>query len=216
MLHGHVPPHAAAYLEDRAGHLHEVIFIPRQRRTTIDAVSTWDECTPAARAALAEALATRFPGYRVGVRGPARLRGDQRVAEACRAQVSLRDVLLGVDFERIKVAIDRLLTVGALMEKESRVASWGVRTVTGPILALAGFLAFQVLGLAEASLGATAVALLRYSLVGMLGAVFLYYGLKAVQLTGMSNRVWKRASEYRLILDERQRRLKAPATRNIT
>ena len=32
----------------------------------------------------------------------------------------------------------------------------------------------------------------------MLGAWFLYYGLKAVQLTGIANRVWKRAAEYSL------------------
>jgi len=49
------------------------------------------------------------------------------------------------------------------------------------------------------------VEALRYGLVAVLGAVFLYYGLKAVQLTGMSNRVWKRASEYNLILTERRR-----------
>jgi hypothetical protein len=41
--------------------------------------------------------------------------------------------------------------------------------------------------------------------VTLLGAWFLYYGLKAVQLTGMSNRVWKRSAEYGLILAERQR-----------
>ena len=41
--------------------------------------------------------------------------------------------------------------------------------------------------------------------VAVLGAAFLYYGMKAVQLTGMSNRVWKRASEYNLILTERKR-----------
>jgi hypothetical protein len=91
------------------------------------------------------------------------------------------------------------------MEKQSRVASWGVRTLTGPMLALAGFVAFQVLGLTEPLLGTAAVFALRYSLVGVLGAIFLYYGLKAVQLTGMANQVWKRASEYRLILTERQR-----------
>jgi hypothetical protein len=41
--------------------------------------------------------------------------------------------------------------------------------------------------------------------VGLLGLAFLYYGLKAVQLTGMANRVWKRAAEYNLILQERRR-----------
>ena len=33
----------------------------------------------------------------------------------------------------------------------------------------------------------------------------LYYGLKAVQLTEMANRVWKRAAEYSLILAARRR-----------
>jgi len=41
--------------------------------------------------------------------------------------------------------------------------------------------------------------------VGLLGAYFLYYGLKAVQLTEMANRVWKRSAEYGLILSERRR-----------
>ena len=39
----------------------------------------------------------------------------------------------------------------------------------------------------------------------VLGAVFLYYGMKAVQLTEMSTRVWKRGAEYTLILSERRR-----------
>jgi len=46
---------------------------------------------------------------------------------------------------------------------------------------------------------------LRYGIIGALGAAFLYYGMKAVQLTDMSNRVWKRTAEYNLILAERKR-----------
>ena len=42
-------------------------------------------------------------------------------------------------------------------------------------------------------------------IVTVLGLLFLYYGLKAVQLTEMANRVWKRTAEYNLILSERQR-----------
>jgi len=41
--------------------------------------------------------------------------------------------------------------------------------------------------------------------VGLIGAAFLYYGLRAVHLTEMSNRVWKRTAEYGLILAERRR-----------
>ena len=46
---------------------------------------------------------------------------------------------------------------------------------------------------------------MRYGLLTVLGAWFLYYGVKAVQLTDMGNRVWKRSAEYRLILAERRR-----------
>ena len=46
---------------------------------------------------------------------------------------------------------------------------------------------------------------MQYVVIGVLGAWFLYYGLKAVQLTEMSNKVWKRAVEYNLILEERRR-----------
>ena len=64
---------------------------------------------------------------------------------------------------------------------------------------------YQVLGLLTARLGEGGVSALRYAVLSVLGAVFLYYGLKAVQLTGMSTRVWKRATEYSLILAERRR-----------
>jgi hypothetical protein len=210
MLHEQALPHVAAYLEDRDGQLHEVIVIPAQRRVQVDAVSTWGECTPASRQALIGALASRLPTYRVSVRGPKLWLGDQRVAEASRAHVSLRDVLSGSDLAGTRAAVDRLQTVGSLMEKQSRVASWSVRTLTGPMLALVGFLAVRLLGLAEPTLGPAAVSGLRYALIGVLGAVFLYYGLKAVQLTGMSTRVWKRAAEYKLILTERQRLAQGP------
>jgi hypothetical protein len=205
MLHERVPAHVAAYVEDHDGQIHEVVIVPGQRRTQVDTMSTWGESTPAARQALVQALAGRLPGYRVSVRGARRLQGDLRVAQACRAHVALRDVLTGRDLDATRAAIDRLQTVGSLMEKQSRVASWGVRTLTGPMLALAGFVAFQVLGLAEPVVGPLVVFTLRYALVGVLGAVFLYYGLKAVQLTGMANQVWKRTAEYKLILSERQR-----------
>ena len=46
------------------------------------------------------------------VKGPSWWRGDRRVADACRAQVSLRDVLLGHDIATVKAQIDRLQTIG--------------------------------------------------------------------------------------------------------
>jgi hypothetical protein len=127
------------------------------------------------------------------------------VANACRAQVTLRDVLLGGDLAAIRMRVERLQTIGALMEKESRVASWGVRTMTGPMLAFAGVVSFLFLGLFTDRIGETGVTALRYAVIGLLGGWFVYYGMKAVQLTEMSNRVWKRTAEYGLILSERHR-----------
>jgi hypothetical protein len=150
-------------------------------------------------------LKARFPGYAVRVVGPSWLRGDRRVAKACRAQVTLREVLTGDHHERTKRAIDRLQTISGLMEKESRVASWGARTVMTPVLAVAGFLTYQIVGRFAPRVGEQSVALMRYAIVGALGAAFLYYGLKAVHLTEMANRVWKRSAEYALILSERKR-----------
>jgi hypothetical protein len=206
MLHQVVAPHAAAYVQEAAsGDLHELVFIPDGRRIEVDVVSTWSEYSPDSHRRLLDYLRAHFPHDRVVVKGPSRWRGERRVAEACRAQVSLREVLLGEDMDAVKADIDRLQTVGSLMEKQSRVASWGVRTVTGPVLAAAGVATFVVVGSFTASLGESGVTALRYTLVGLLGAAFLYYGLKAVQLTEMSNRVWKRGAEYSLILTERRR-----------
>jgi hypothetical protein len=206
MLHEGIAPHLAAYLEDAdSSDLHELVVVPNERRVEIDAVSTWGESSEVSRRRIADRVAERFPGYAVRVKGPSWWRGERRVASACRAQVSLRDVLMGADVAGVKTSIDRLATIGSLMEKESRVASWGVRTVTGPLLAAAGVGLYSVLGGLEARWGATTITALRYALVSLLGAWFLYYGLKAVQLTEMANRVWKRTAEYSLILAERKR-----------
>lgn len=206
MLHEDISPHAAMYVEDfdSAG-LHEVVYVPARRRIEIDIVSTSDEHTVESHLHLIQQLKQRFPDFELRIEGPSWLRGDRRVARACRAQIPLRDVLLGTDFERSTNALHRLRTVSELMEKESRVASWSVRTVTGPFLALAGFVSYNVLGLLSEQLGNSWVEGLRYALVGSLGAAVLYLGLKAVHLTEMSNRVWKRSAEYGLILAERRR-----------
>jgi hypothetical protein len=209
MLHQNVPPHVAAYLHERgSGELHEVAFYPTTRRIQIDTTSTWGECSPESHTRLLTFLRTEFPRHHVTVSGPSWWRGERRVAEVCRAQVSLRQVLLNDNIDAVKADIDRLQVIGSLMEKQSRVASWGVRTVTGPILTAAAVGLFLLLGGLTSPLGETGVTALRYTLVGGLGAAFLYYGLKAVQLTEMANRVWKRGAEYTLILAER-RRLKA-------
>lgn len=206
MLHEGISPHAAAYLEDRdSGDLHEVVFIPAKRRVEIDIVSTAGEHSAEAHERLLAQLRERFPEFSYRVHGSSLLRGDRRVARACRAQIALREVLMSVDFDRLATALDRLGTIGGLMEKESRVASWSVRTVTGPLLALAGFLSYRILGTLVPQLGSQWVGWLQYATVGSLGAIFLYLGLKAVHLTEMANRVWKRTSEYRMILAEREK-----------
>lgn len=206
MLHEGIAPHAAAYVQEAAsGGLHEIVCIPGKRRIEIDTVSTWGEHSPESKDRLTALLRERLPEYRLAEHGPSWWRGERRVANACRAQVSLRDVLLGSDAAGVKAAIDRLQTVGSLMEKQSRVASWGVRTLTGPLLAAAGVVTYLLLDGLTGSIGAGGVTALQYALIGLLGAAFLYYGLKAVQLTEMSNRVWKRTAEYNLILSERKR-----------
>jgi len=209
MLHQTVAPHAAAYVQEAAsGDLHEVVFIPNDRRIEVDTMSTWGETSDESRRRLTALLTAQLPEYRVTVKGASLWRGDVRVAEACRAHVSLRGVLLNTDIDAVAADIERLRTIGSLMEKQSRVASWAVRTVTAPFLAAAGVVTYQVLGLFAAQLGEGGVNALRYGVLSLLGAVFLYYGLKAVQLTGMSTRVWKRATEYNLILAERRRLLR--------
>ena len=149
MLHEGIAPHAAAYVQDAtSGDLHELVRHPgeaadRDRHDVHLAASS--RRTRASR--LRAHLAQRFPGIRVRVNGAVVLArrppGRQRLpgaGDAARRALGHRHA------RRSRRAIDRLFTVGMLMEKESRVASWGVRTVTGPLLAAAGFVLYGVLG----------------------------------------------------------------------
>ena len=205
-LHEGIPPHAAAYIEDiDGGGLHEVVCVPSRRRIEVDVVSTAGEHTQASHARLVERLRRRFPRHRIVIDGPSWLRGDRRVARACRARAPLREILTGSDFPGLYRAIDQLRIVSSVMEKQSRVASWSVRTVTGPLLALGGFVSYQVLDMLTGRIGPAAVQGLQYLTVGALGAVFLYLGLKAVHLTEVAGRIWKRSAEYQLILRDRER-----------
>jgi hypothetical protein len=206
MLHEAIPRHAAAYVEDPESHdLHEIVIIPARALIEIDTASTVEEHAIDSRPRVVQELRKRFPAYRVKTNRPSYLRGDRRVMNACRAQVSLRDILNGEDFELLDRSLKRLHTIGSLMEKQSRVASWALRTLTGPLLATTGFVIYALLGMLTPQLGELWARSLQYSSVGILGVIFLYYGLKAVHLTEMANRVWKRATEYSLIVSERRR-----------
>src|SRR5688572_6573530 len=101
MLHGDIDPHAAAYVQDAAGDLHELVYVPDARRIDIDVVSTIAENSIASHDRFVAAINQRFPGFTIRVVGPSWLRGDRRVAEACRAQVTLLDVLTGADIDRL-------------------------------------------------------------------------------------------------------------------
>lgn len=206
LLHEGVAPHVAAYAQDgSSGDIHELVFTPADQSIEVDAVSTWGEFSPESQARLLALLAQRFPEYKTRVARASWWRGDRRVAAACRAQVALRDVLTGADVARVKAGIERLQAIAALMEKQSRVASWGVRTVTGPLLAATGVVVYLALSALSLGLGESTVSALQYLFIGLFGAWLVYYGVKAVQLTEMSNRVWKRTAEYNLILSERRR-----------
>ena len=211
MLHQTAPPHVAAYLQERTtGELHEVVFYPGDGRISVDTVSTLGESSDDSHRRLRTWLGEHFPAYRITITRPSWLHADRRAAEACRAQLSLRDVLLAPNIDAVKSAVERLQTIATLMEKQSRVASWGVRTVTGPLLPAAAIVAFFLLGTLTEKLGQTGVRNLAYVLVTLIGGVLVYYGLKAVQLTEIANRVWKRAAEYSLILGERRKLLSRP------
>lgn len=201
MLHEGIAPHAAAYILDKQSQLHEVVYTPRDHRIDVDMMSTLNEHTPEAHTAFVEALSKRFPEDQVRESPVSWLKGDRRVATACRAQVTVRDVLMGHDLERTQAAVERLQIISGLMEKEARAASWGSRTIMAPLIAFAGLL---LLGAFGTETTARWMVVARYA-VTIGGIFFLYSGLKAVQLTEMASRVWKRSAEYGLIIRERRR-----------
>src|SRR5580765_704103 len=102
MLHEGIASHAAAYVQDPGGALHEVVFMPDAKRIDVDVVSTIAEHSPASHERFVASLKERFPSMSIRIVGPSWIRGDRRVAKACRAQVTLRDVLTGTDLDRIR------------------------------------------------------------------------------------------------------------------
>ncbi|MBM3777920.1 MAG: hypothetical protein FJW23_06715 [Acidimicrobiia bacterium] len=200
-----IPRHAAAYVEDRSSRdIHEILFVPSESLIELDVVSAADEHSVRSRERLMAWLKERFPSHTVRASTPSAFRGDRRVMQACRAQVSLREILHGDDFDRLDGALEKLRTIAALMEKESRVASWGLQIAAVPLVALAAFLVFAVVGFAP-GLGTVAARAIQGVIVLLATGVFVYLGVRAVHLTEVANRVWKRATEYGLIVSERRR-----------
>src|SRR5262245_42806740 len=99
MLHGGIDPHAAVYFQDNDGDLHELVYVPDARRIDVDVVSTMGENSPASHDRLLASLRERYPGLAIRVIGPSWFRGDRRVVRACRAQVTLREVLVAPDID---------------------------------------------------------------------------------------------------------------------
>src|SRR5436189_5080031 len=79
MLHEGIAPHAAAYVQDRAGNLHEVVYIPDARRMDVEVASTLGECSPESQDRFVADLKRRFSGCTVRLKSPSRLRGEYRV-----------------------------------------------------------------------------------------------------------------------------------------
>src|SRR2546426_745104 len=85
-------PGAAAYVEDRGSRdIHEILFVPADSVIEFDVVSAAEEHSTRSRERLMAQLRERFPNYTVRTNQPSWLRGDRRVMQACRAQVSLRE-----------------------------------------------------------------------------------------------------------------------------
>lgn len=204
-LHGRVPRHVSVYVEEIAtGDLHEVGFYPKRYVLLVDIASTAGENAPASLRRLRAFLREAYPGWRCRIAKPSWIRGDARAMQAVRAQVTIREVLAGHRMDRVAAGLERLRAVAGMMEKESRVASWGVRTAATPILAGAGVVIYFVMGAFVELLRAEWTVALRGGVLASLGAALFYVGLKAVQLTEISNRVWKRATEYEMILQQRR------------
>lgn len=218
-LQTHASPHVAVYFEDPSGDIHEAVFFPASQRIVLDAAATLAETPPEATERMFAQLGVLFPHARVRLQTASLLRGDVRVAAVVRGQVRLRDVLSADDPSDVDWRLEQLRAIADLMEKESRVSSWAVRTLTAPVLAAAGVATWWIVGLFSGFLDASQVELMRYALLGVLGFGFVWIGLKAVHLTEMGTRVWKRSTEYRLIVKARERLVKsqsAPSLRTVT
>ena len=204
VLHRYVHRHVSAYIVDHEGGYHEVSCTPARSTITIDEASTLGSHGPDSTDALVAFLDETFTEYEIHRVRPSRIRADGRVADTVMSQITLSQVVTGSDLRILRAKLAQLSAIATLIEKSSRVSSWTVRTGYAPLLASAGLVAFFVLGAVGLSDGWRDV--LRYGVVGAIGAGLLYVGLKAVHLTQIGTRVWKRCEEYRMIVAAREQR----------
>jgi hypothetical protein len=192
-------------VEDRSSHdLHDVVFVPSRSLIELDVVSTVGEHSAKSRDRLMAHLRERLPSHEVRIARSSYMRSDRHIMTLCRAQVSLRDILKSDDFDRLEVALERLRTVAAVMEREARVAAGTAGTLTAPLLATAALGVATLVALLRPQLGGGKVRGTQSLVAGATGAAILYSGWQALDLRKSANRVWKRAAEYNLILSERK------------
>jgi hypothetical protein len=212
-IHERTDPHISVYLRDRRDALHELTYYPEQCRIVLPSDSTLGDYDERARRELHQRLVQLFPECRFTSQRLSWLRADRRVAQTTQAHAPLREVLLAPDLERIDEALRRLSVIATLIEKNSRVSSWSVRTAYSPLVAAFGLVLYLALhGAAGELLSASGRELTRYGLLAAFGALLVYFGLRAVHLTQIGARLWKRAEEYRLIVQSRRRREHDQAT----
>lgn len=162
--------------------------------------------TDGARSDLAKTLKKIFPGDKVVLASlPSIFSAQPRVCEVAEAQLTLREVLTGRDMAGCRKKMDRLAGITQIIEKKSRVSSWGIRTASPPVIAAAAALIYVGNTQLGEIISPSGLELLTRLLVVGLGMIFLYFGMKAVQLTSVSTRLSKKLQEYSFILAERQR-----------
>ena len=139
-------------------------------------------------------LTQALPDYAVTIKGPSWWRGDRRVADACRgAGLAARRAARPTTSPRSRLAIDRLQTVcvadGKAVARRVLGRAHGHRTAARRRRRRHLLCARRVQPASRRDRRHRAA--LRCS-SACSARCFLYYGLKAVQLTEMANRVWKR------------------------
>lgn len=199
-IHEHELPHLGGYVQHReTGQICGVVYLPVPRRIIVE-----EEQLDSERELeeLASFFRARYPDHDVKVQRLRRGSAYVRARDVAEAHVPLECVLAGEDQPSIQTHLDQLNGISTLMEKESRVTSWGMRTAYAPLMAAIAFL--LVLAFPDGG-GAFQVGdWIRLGCLLAIGGAFLYYGLKAVQLTKTATRLNKRIQEYRFILAARQ------------